>query len=381
MEAALVKTPRDTLVRTLRALLEPLYEHWGDAAGFIRDAVPLIREYGGQAFDEKAARATAEQTYQQVIRLRALQFRPCQTREALEQVHERLQKGYATTPFRQGCLWLAHRLQDAVLRYLDSTEGQEALDTVHTAVGKRRHEVSELLHGVGNPTLDRIEAALASFIQDVLVDEAEGRFHAYALAGHLIERVRASLRFREDGEVGTTQPGVRSAEGPAFSVLTDPVYNAELNEARQRFGRLSDTERNQRFEAFRKAMGRILPRVSRLAPEGFERFARAVETEMSPYPAPLEWVRTFLKPLYNNAAQSTLFANCNTPKSVHQRFQKVAEERSTNLLVLELARAFAMAAFQDAHADRMREFLTNLDLPGEFGFPTSLEEVRRQRAK
>ncbi|HEX9844249.1 MAG TPA: hypothetical protein VGC20_15935, partial [bacterium] len=171
------------------------------------------------------------------------------------------------------------------------------------------------------------------------------------------------------------------AEIPMVSILSEAVRQAELLEARQRFARLKNPERTRRYEVFRKVLVRLISKVAKFAVDGFEKFCTAVENEMFPYPAQIEWIRSFVKPVYGNAAQSSVFDACVTEQSVEARYQKLREEKSVNIVMLELGRALARSKFKAAEEEQKKNFLLELDLVKEFEWPASMDEFKRIAAE
>ena len=278
-----------------------------------------------------------------------------------------------------GGLWLAYRLQALAIAFLNSPEGKAALAKAETILGVPPYPWLKAMGSETQPApMDRIESVLAERLVETIGVQT-GRFNLYAVAGHLLEQARAAARrppqaTLPDGPLREPTPGERLADA-----LAEPVRNAELAEARARFAKLSPDETAKRFEVFKLQLLRLTAQVAPSAPLGFEPFCQLLESILYPYPNPLEWIRPFVKPVWTNASQSPLFQGRNTPDLVNQRYEQLRKTKQGNPVVVELARAFAMelcrAEEQPAEA---QSFLEKLDLVSEFGWPSTVEDMRNQ---
>ena len=95
----------------------------------------------------------------------------------------------------------------------------------------------------------------------------------------------------------------------------------------------------------------------------------------------MEWIRPFVKPVWTNASQSTLFEGRTTQDLVNQRYQQLLKAKQGNPVLVELARAFAIEASRSAEQEQAVAFLKDLDLVAEFQWPNTLEEVKAQWVK
>ena len=385
MELNLASKPRQTTVRALRALMPPFLERWGDAQGFRELARPILLREGGEAWSRpEEADALADQTYRAVARFRAVHFRPSDNLPSLEAVYKGLDPGANSTtanPVLNGALWLAYRLQGTALQYLVSPEGRTALTKAEASLAAPPMAWLRPLVAEGQtPGLERIEAAIAARI---VQEQGAGpnRFSAYALAGRIVEQGRAAARQppqlpQPDAPPREPAPAERLAEA-----LAEPVRAAELAEARARFAKLTPDETAKRFDAFKLQLLRMVTRVAPFAPAGFEPFCQAIEAVLFAYPAPLEWIRSFVKPVWTNASQSNLFEGPKTPELVDQRYQQLRTAKQGNPVLLELARAFALESTKAAEQEEATTFVKDLDLVAELHWPASLEDVKAQWAK
>ena len=85
---------------------------------------------------------------------------------------------------------------------------------------------------------------------------------------------------------------------------------------------------------------------------------------------------TFARPIWNNGAQSNIFTNATTPQSVQHAYEVQAKERQGNPVVLEIARAFALHNFRSAAQGSKGASLRDVDLKADFGWPTTLDELK-----
>jgi hypothetical protein len=206
-------------------------------------------------------------------------------------------------------------------------------------------------------------------------------FHHAALAGRLLEKARQVARMHPSKAQVPADFADNSPEIRIVSALEDVTRKAELNEARARFTSLNEYQKGARYEALRKLMLKQIDQIAPYAPEGFDKFCQAVEAIAYPYPVPLEWVRVFLKPLFSNAQASSAFDKCRTEQSVQHRYAKIKEEKGANPIMLELARAFALANLRTAQQESIQVFLNEVDLVKEFKWPASLSDLKQQFAR
>ena len=380
MELNLVGKPKPPIQRALRAVLAPLQDYWGDPAGFRVAATPtLVREAGSTLASAKEAMALATQAYRLVARLRAANFRAADTPVRADTIYKALEPAANSglnSALTGSCLWLAHRMQTAALAYLRSPEAQNALTKVWVAL-PARSEIPKAAAADDALDLERLETLIADDLPG-LVGFVLGRFQRYALAGHLLERARALARALPDRPGAEGPVTAQSAEERALAVLAAPAHAADLNEARARFATLEAEESAKRFEAFKVNFAKVVAKAAPVAPLGYEKFYRAVEALLYPYPAPLEWVRPFIKPVYFTASQSTIFSDCLTPQSIVQRYEMHRQTKQGSSAILELARAFALSKVKVREVEKRQSFMLELDLVKEFGWPGSLADLRKQ---
>ncbi len=378
MEANLANKPKPVMQRALRALSAPIQDTFGDPQAFRKVAVPiLMREAGAAMADAKEADALAEQTYRMVQRLRALHFRALDNPVQVDIQYKALEQNAGAGPnplLRQASFWLAYRLQQAGLNYLRSPEAQNALGKCWAALENRREFFAKVNADSLNLTLDRLEGFLAQTLQEA-VTPALSSFSAQMIAGFLLEKARATARALPDLDVlGAAMP-TQTREGTVLAALTVPARAAELNEAHMRFSKLTADESTKRFDEFKLQLLRTITQVAPYAVLGVEKFCQTVEAVLYPYPAHLEWIRAFVKPIYTNASQSTIFDDCTTDQSVNIRYQALRKAKRGNTVILELARALAFTKTKVKEAEERQAFLTELDLVKEFDWPTTLEQV------
>lgn len=378
MEAMLTGKPRSVAIGALRALVVPLREHWGDLEAFREAGLDVLaKEGGGTLYDEKQSPAHLEQVYRQTVRARAMHFRPIENTAQLETLFKELDLLAAknTSPLQQGVLWLAMRIQHQAIAYLQqpATEGQ--VNSVLEAVNPRRNDLERALGDPQKLTLDRIESVLGALAKDVLAG-LPGPFEQSVLAGHLLERVRAAARRPPRIDVTTDEAPRNDALTALFAVFLEPVRAAELNEAKARYARLSDAERTRRYNEFRRTLVRIVQDIASFAPHGFDVFCEALETRLYPYPEPLQFIRSFARPIWNSGAQSSAFTNATTPQGVQLLYEQYSASRQGNPVMLELARAFALHNFRGANGDGNAPPLTEVDLKEQFGWPTTIRELQ-----
>jgi hypothetical protein len=385
MELNLASKPRQLLMRGLRALTPPLLEKWGDPAGFRDAARPiLLREAGGALTGTAEADALADQVYRTVTRLRAIHFRPMENVPSLDAVFKGLDPGVNSTtanPIVNGSLWLAYRVQGSAIQFLNSSDGKTALAKAESVLGAPPFPWMRSLGGENaQVSLDRIELVMAERLAEGMGIPI-GRFNLYAVLGHILEQARISARQSPQLALPDAPPRELSPAERLSDALAKPVRDAELAEARARFARLAPEETAKRFDEFKLQLLRMTPQIAQFAPLGFEPFCEAIESVLYPYPAQLEWIRPFVKPVWTNASQSTLFEDRATQELVNQRYQQLRKAKQGNPVLVELARAFAIERCRSAQQEQAQGFLKDLDLAAEFGWPISLEEMRNQSAK
>ena len=385
MELNLASKPRQLILRALRALTPPLLEKWGDVQAFREMAAPiLLREGGAALVGMEEADALAEQTYRTVLRLRTLHFRPVENQQSLDAVFKALDPGVnspTANPLLNGGLWLAYRLQGAAIQYLGSTEGKAALAKAEAALAAPPMAwLRSLSSDPQSLTLERIELSIA---ERLFQDQPPGptRFNSYAIVGHILEQGRIAARQPPILNLPDAPPRELTAAERLSDALAEPVRGAELAEARARFAKLTTDDTSKRFDEFKIQLLRMVAQVAQFAPAGFEPFCQAIESVLFPYPAQLEWIRPFVKPVWTNASQSTLFEGRTTQELVNQRYQQLRKAKQGNPVLVELARAFAIEASRSAEQEQAVAFLKDLDLVAEFHWPNTLEEVKAQWAK
>lgn len=385
MEVNFATKPRQPLMRALRALTPPLLEKWGDPAGFRDTARPiLLREGGGALAGTAEADALADQVYRTVTRLRAIHFRPVENTQSLDAVFKGLDPGVNSTtanPIVNGSLWLAYRLQGGAIQFLNSPDGKAALAKAESVLGAPPFPWMRSLGGDNAPaSLDRIELVMAERLAEG-IGLSIGRFNLYAVLGHLLEQGRISARQPPQLALPDAPPREQAPAERLSDALVKPVRDAELAEARARFARLAPEETAKRFEEFKLQLLRMTPQIAQFSPLGFDPFCEAIESVLYPYPAQLEWIRPFVKPVWTNASQSTLFEDRPTQELVNQRYQQLRKAKQGNPVLVELARAFAIERCRSAQQEQAQSFLKDLDLAAEFGWPITLEEMRNQWTK
>ncbi|HKI99616.1 MAG TPA: hypothetical protein VKB51_14170 [bacterium] len=378
MEAMLAGKTRSVAIGALRALVVPLREHWGDLAAFREAALDVLaREGGGALYDEQQSPAHLEQFYRQVQRARATYFRPSENPAQLEQLYKELDLTAAksASPMQQGVLWVASRLQQQVIAFLQIPRTEEQISRVLDAVQGERATLARPVANTEQLTLDRVEEVLGAFAQHVLGGTLS-TFERTALAGHLLEIVREAARRPPRFDVSNDETPRNDALTALLAVMLEPVRAAELNEARLRYARFSDEEKNKRFNEFRRLLLRIIPEAAPAAPEGFETFCEAIESRLFPYPEPLQFIRSYARPIWSNGAQSSAFTNLTTPQSVQHTYEAMIKAHQGNPVVLEIARAFALRNFRSEDSGDQSAVLRETDLKGEFGWPTTMAELK-----
>lgn len=381
MELMLAGKPRAAAIGSLRALVVPLRDHWGDPETFRVAALEVLaKESGGALYDEKESPAHLDQFYQQVVRVRAAYFRPIENPAQLDQLYKELDLAAAKIDsiLQQGVLWVASRLQQQAIAWLQKPASEELLKDVLNAVREQRSALARPLANTAQLTLDSVEEALGAFAQQV-AKKPMGSFERSALAGHLLETVRDAARRPRKTDVPLDDAPRNDVLTALLAVMLEPVRAAELNEARLRYSRMSDEEKNKRFNEFRRALPRVIDEVAPFAPEGFEHFCEAIETRLFPYPEPMQFIRSYARPIWNSGAQSSIFANCTSPASVEHTYENMSKGRHGNPVVLEIAKAFALRNFRPAEASLPKgAVLREVNLKKEFGWPTTVADLRRQ---
>jgi hypothetical protein len=383
MELNLATKPRPVVVRALRALMPPLLEKWGDAPNFRDQARPILQREAGATLSADDCLALSDQTYRAVVRFRSAHFRPLENAPSLDAVYKGLDAGLnpaTANPVMSGALWLAYRLQGAAIQYLNSAEGRAVLVKAEASLATPPMAWQRQLGGEGSLSLERIEAVIAERIQQ---EQGAGpnRFSTFAVAGRIVERSRSVARKPPAIDQGDAPPREPGAAERLADALAEHVRNAELGEARTRFSKLTPDETAKRFDAFKLQLLRMAAQVAKYAPAGFEPFCQAIEALLYPYPAQVEWIRAFVKPLWTNASQSTLFEGPKTTELVNQRYQLLRKAKQGNPVLIELARAFALVATKTAEQEEATGFLKDLDMVGELQWPSTLEDVKARWSK
>ena len=367
-----------TVLAAIQALLPTLTSCWGRPEAFVNQAAPVLgKELTALEGD---MREFAASSYRQVVRLRNSQFRPFYQTGVLEQVYTRLVPTATDSPLRQGFLWLAFQAQHAAAEYAVSDEGKEMLKQLKYLVGENETIFAGLMGGEEDDrslTLDKIERILYSMAEKIFGEGVPGMRPA-ALAGWLIEFSREEARSPRDTDLLSASDEHVTEDNRKILPLLEPVRRAELNEAFTRFVRMNEQQKARRFDQLRKTLRNDIKKVARYAPQGFERFCIAVEALLFPYPASIEWMRSYLKPIFTKAAQSSVFDNCVSEAAIAQRYDKLAEEKSANKVMLELSRAFALAKLNRLDTPDLVGFLSSLDLARTFSWPASLGELKQR---
>jgi len=378
MEPLLAGKSRQLIMSAVKALHPVLLKAWGQPSRF-RDAASavLMQVLGGEKSNPNEVGALAAQIYQMVAQIRSLHIRYLPTTTALQQVHKTLEPTFATAPIRQACLVLAVQMHQTALTYFATAEGEKAYQALIASLDSQRMAIAHKLAENENIVLDQVEAALAS-VASVVAGKQDTAFHHAALAGRLLEKSRQVARMHPSKSQVPADFADNSPEIRIVSALEDATRRAELNEARARFTGLNEYQKGARYEGLRKLMLKQIDQIAPYAPEGFDKFCQAVEAIAYPYPAPLEWVRVFLKPLFTNAQQSSAFDKCRTEQSVQHRYGKIREEKGANPIMLELARAFALANLRTAQHESIQTFLSEVDLVKEFKWPASLADLKQR---
>ena len=368
--------PQTTVVQALQALLPALLSNWNNPEAFRRAATPeFMRQTRTPRAEAAKAVAVVDQTLKQVVRMRTTHFRPFATDDDLEYAYTKIVPTSADSPSMQGALWLAFQAQKKAIDFLDSEEGKAAKATTVKAVDANKQLFQALGAEAEGLTLAKIERILTTLSRRAL-GESVSEFELATIAGFIIELARRQARIKGGDNVLAGQSNRLSEDLRMLATVIEPVHKAELNEAYQRFMRLSSTDKGRRFDRLRQFLNRRAREIGKLAPPGFEKFCQAIESQLFPYPAQIEWLRSYLKPLYNNAEQSSIFDNCISEASIRQRYEKLMSEKNANPTLVEMARAFSQARVSHFDDPAQQEFLEQLDLKSEFGWPSSLAELR-----
>ncbi len=377
-ELNLTSKSKPVILRGIRALVPQFQESWGDLAKFKSASVPILqRESGSVLAGPKEPEQLAELAYRTVMRLRAQHFRHIAGQTELDNAFKSLDPSMSSAnapALVQGCLWVAHRLQVGAQAYLRSADGQANLVKAETALSAGPQHWTKAL-GDGSPGLDRLESLIAGRVLEAL-GSGLSRFNAFALAGHLLERARSVARQLPALPDTESTPHDSTPVERMLDELGEGARVAELNEARLRFAKLTAAEAAKRFDAFKPFLLRVIVKVAPYAAISYEALCQAIEALLYPYPAQLEWLRAFIKPLYQNASQSTLFDGKTTVKAVNQRYEAIRQSKLGNPVVVELAKAFALVVSKTVDAEQQQAFLKDLDLVGEFHWPATLNDVR-----
>lgn len=382
MEDLLAGKPKNLVIDAMRALLDPLIQYWGDSEGFAAKARPLLVEAAKGVLNEDEISELLGPLYQQVLRMRALYFRPLTAPLAVDGVLRELEATASenNATGQMAALWLASRAQLGVINYLRSPEGRQGRTTLFSSVEERRQLLQGELGAVDKLTLRRANTILIHYVRGVLGEELS-RIHTAALSGYLLEVLRDNAKKAPELGDGAGEAPESSVESAMLSMMTEPVRMAELNDARLRFTQYNDDERSRRFNDFRLRMARVIQDVAPYAPLGLETLYQAIEASLFPYPQPVDYIRPFARPIYTNGSQSTLFGDCTTPQSVEQRYEALFQGRQVNPLILEIAKAFALHAFKSTQETVDKSVLINMDLAREFGWPHTMDDLRRQMPK
>ena len=375
MDALLKGLSTASALETLRSLLEPLREFWGDADGFVPAAAPVLAK-GLEKPVSSDMHGPLREFYQQVMRFRALYFRPISDGKALEALHRKMdaKAAHQQKTVQQGALWLAMRIQQAMQEFLGSTHGKEVIGNLHRSVQENRRVLFTRLGDPETITMARVNGAVTAYVREVM-GEGLSRVETAALSGYLVEALRAASRNLPDLNLTDDEAPEQSEFADLTALLGDVVHQAEVNDAKQRFNNLPPEEKTRRFEEFPKSLRPHIRRVAPYAVKGFEGFCQAVECVLYPYPAPMEFIRNFARPIFNHGRQSTLFGDVTTQAGVKQRYIQLAEAGKINKLVLEIAFAIAMGSFRRSIEKTTRAFLLDLRLDEEFGWPTNISAL------
>jgi hypothetical protein len=380
-EPLLAGKSRQLILSAVKSLHPVLLKTWGNASAFREAATGvLLQALGSEKSNPNEVAALAEQIYQIVGQIRVLQLRHLQNVHQLTQAHKALEPTVAASPLRQASLLLAVQLQQTTINYLGSPEGERAYQALVAALEPQRMALSKRLLENEGLVLDQMESALMA-IGATAVGKSEIPFHHAAQAGKLIEKARQLARLPPGHAESPADFGSNTPELRVVTALEEPVRRAELNEARARFTALNEYQKGARYDALRKLMLKHIDLIAPHAPEGFDKMCQAVEAIAYPYPAPLEWIRVFLKPLYTNAQQSSAFDKARTETSVQHRYQKLKTEKGVNPLMLELARSFALSNLKVAQSESIQQFINEIDLVSEFRWPSSLDELKQSLQK
>ncbi|MDH4248354.1 MAG: hypothetical protein OEW39_11115, partial [Deltaproteobacteria bacterium] len=274
-----------------------------------------------------------------------------------------------------GALWLAMRIQQSMLDFLASDPGKEVIKNLHLNVQENR---GVLLTRLGDPdsiTMSRVNGAVTAYVREVM-GAGLSRVETAALSGYLVEALRAASRHLPDLNPTDDETPEQSEFADLTALLGDVVHQAEVNDSKQRFNMLPVSEKTRRYEEFQKNLVKYIRRVAPYAVKGFEGFCQAVESVMFPYPTPMDYIRNYAKPIYNNGRQSSLFGDVTTQTGVKQRYIQLSEAGKINRLVLEIAYAVAMGSFRRSVEKTTRQFLLELNVQEEFGWPSTISNLK-----
>lgn len=380
MEQFLKGKSTSVTIGGLQSLIDPLLAHWGDLDAFAKAGTPVFLEKAGLPEAQKdVATSFLKGAYRQVSRIRAIQFHTIWDAPALESAYTHLVPSTADSPIRQGCLWLSFRVHQAAIKLIQSEKGKLELMKFLKGVEENKPLFESLLDEKVKLSLDGVGNLLKTLAQKA-VGEKEGPFPPSVYAGYTLERARFEGRTLPEQDLIQGNRTTPLEEIRLMASLIEPVHLADLKEAQTRFARLDAAEKTDRFTQLRKTLLKFIVKVAPYAPLGFEKFCQALESLMFPYPQELDWIRGYLKPIFTNSAQSTVFDNCMNRVSIDQRFEKLRAERSANVVMLLLARAMALSKASLSSKEKDTSMLTlgfldDLDLQAEFNWPESLDSM------
>ena len=380
MESAVPGSQQEVVLEALKSLLNTLTDNWGVPGRFRKNAGQTLWKRKTSAMGgQEEFQVLAEQVYRLVEQILTLHIRPIYTLEALEKINEKLAPLH-TGALHEGCLWLAVEMRRKALEYLELPAADRNYSNLIESLDERRATISRGFMDIPDLTLDSLEYRLVTVTRGAAIKREE-RFHTLAVAGALLEKARRYARLHpSEKEVPADFSGT-TPESRVISALEEPARHAELNEAKQRFSSLENTAKSERYNALRDKMQKNIEKVVAHAAEGFETFCETVESIAFPYPGALEWVRAFLRPLYDNARQSTTFDKCNTELHVQQRYEQLQEERGVNPLMVELSRAFALSTLESVQESSIKDFVYEVDFVNEFGWPADLDDLKKNMSR
>ena len=380
MESAVPSSQQEVVLEALKSLLNTLINHWGVPGRFRINAGQILWKRKTSAMGgQEEFQILAEQVYRLVEQILTLHIRPIYTLEALEEINEKLAPLH-TGALHEGCLWLAVEMRRKALEYLELPAGGRTYTNLIESLDGRRATISRGFMDIPDLTLDSLEYRLVTITRGAAI-KSEERFHNLAVTGALLEKARRYARLHpSEKEVPSDFSGT-TPESRVISALEEPARYAELNEAKQRFASIDNAAKSERYNALRDQMQKNIKKVVAHAAEGFETFCETVESIAFPYPGALEWVRAFLRPLYDNARQSTTFDKCNTETHVQHRYEQLQEERGVNPLMVELSRAFALSTLESVQESLIKEFVYEVDFVNEFGWPADLNDLKKNMSR